>query len=398
MSSFWRNFRHWLHRKLSFWQLSVQPVARISSNWRHFRFSDCVDTDLALIEYYTRCRYRFGCGKLTYYTWCRYRMGCRPVPNLNRTHMRTTLDRYLFTDYFETLVGLYSSRWLHMSARAPNFTDHDICTMIYHDDVIKWKHFPRYWPFVRGTHRWPEDSPHKGQQHWPGPRFNIKMTSYQYRKSHCGDKTILRPSYLNNGISYTGKMTSLYWIRTLVFSLMCAWTTVEQTMDMPVIWDTFAHFMTSLQWSCFVLFWLYFSSWWIHVIYLPISHRFMFQCWPRFISPYDVTRPQWVNTLSIYRGTTWKQKCRLLTKFSSLTTLEVVILTIFSAASNENFLKMTIYPFQWRVFQSSSTCLAINVSLHMYGSAEGPPRGVKNRNLVSHPDDLRMEAYVIRMT
>ena len=49
----------------------------------------------------------------------------------------------------------------------------------------------------------------------PGPRFNIKMLSYQYRKSHCGDKTILRPSYLHNGISYTGKMISLYWIRPL---------------------------------------------------------------------------------------------------------------------------------------------------------------------------------------
>ena len=47
----------------------------------------------------------------------------------------------------------------------------------------------------------------------PGPRFNIKMTSYQYMKSHCGDKTILRPSYLHNGISYTGKTTSLYWIK-----------------------------------------------------------------------------------------------------------------------------------------------------------------------------------------
>ena len=23
-----------------------------------------------------------------------------------------------------------------------------------HDDVIKWKHFSRYWPFVRGIHRW----------------------------------------------------------------------------------------------------------------------------------------------------------------------------------------------------------------------------------------------------
>ena len=36
----------------------------------------------------------------------------------------------------------------------------------YHDDVIKWKHFPRYWPFVRGIHRSPRNSPHKGQ--WRG--------------------------------------------------------------------------------------------------------------------------------------------------------------------------------------------------------------------------------------
>ena len=35
-----------------------------------------------------------------------------------------------------------------------------------HDDVIKWKHFPRYWPFVRGIHRPPVNSPHKGQ--WRG--------------------------------------------------------------------------------------------------------------------------------------------------------------------------------------------------------------------------------------
>ena len=36
-------------------------------------------------------------------------------------------------------------------------------TCIYlHDDVIKWKHFPRYWPFVRGIHRSPVNSPHKG--------------------------------------------------------------------------------------------------------------------------------------------------------------------------------------------------------------------------------------------
>ena len=46
------------------------------------------------------------------------------------------------------------------------------CTNLYfvtrfiHDDVIKWKHFPRYWPFVRRIHRSPVNSPQKGQ--WRG--------------------------------------------------------------------------------------------------------------------------------------------------------------------------------------------------------------------------------------
>ena len=36
----------------------------------------------------------------------------------------------------------------------------------HNDGVIKWKYFPRYWPFVRGIHRSPVNSPHKGQ--WNG--------------------------------------------------------------------------------------------------------------------------------------------------------------------------------------------------------------------------------------
>ena len=38
--------------------------------------------------------------------------------------------------------------------------------MVDHDDVIKWQHFPRHWPFVRAIHRPPVNSPHKGQ--WRG--------------------------------------------------------------------------------------------------------------------------------------------------------------------------------------------------------------------------------------
>ena len=28
-----------------------------------------------------------------------------------------------------------------------------------HDDIMKWKHFPLYWPFVWGIHRWPTQRP-----------------------------------------------------------------------------------------------------------------------------------------------------------------------------------------------------------------------------------------------
>ena len=38
--------------------------------------------------------------------------------------------------------------------------------LLAHYDVIKWKHFPRYWPFARGIHRSPVNSPHNGQ--WGG--------------------------------------------------------------------------------------------------------------------------------------------------------------------------------------------------------------------------------------
>ena len=39
-------------------------------------------------------------------------------------------------------------------------------SLLLHYDVIKWEHFPRYWSFVRGIHRSPVNSQHKGQ--WRG--------------------------------------------------------------------------------------------------------------------------------------------------------------------------------------------------------------------------------------
>ena len=48
-------------------------------------------------------------------------------------------------------------------AQVQNTTMDTFTYPAYHDDVIKWKHFPCNWPFVPGIHRSPVNSTHKGQ-------------------------------------------------------------------------------------------------------------------------------------------------------------------------------------------------------------------------------------------
>ena len=69
----------------------------------------------------------------------------------------------------------------------------------HHDDVIKWKHFPGYWPFVRGIHRSP--------------------------------------------VVFLPKASD---VEPLMFSLICAWTNGWTNNETPVIWDAIALTMTSL--------------------------------------------------------------------------------------------------------------------------------------------------------
>ena len=44
-----------------------------------------------------------------------------------------------------------------------------------YDEAIKWKHCPRYWPFVRGINPSPVVSPHKGSVNW---NFDIFFDLY----------------------------------------------------------------------------------------------------------------------------------------------------------------------------------------------------------------------------
>ena len=68
-----------------------------------------------------------------------------------------------------------------------------------HDDVIKWKPFLRCWPFVRGIHRSPVDSPHKGQ--WRGALMFCLICAWTDRWVNNGDAGDLRRHRANYDVT-----------------------------------------------------------------------------------------------------------------------------------------------------------------------------------------------------
>ena len=72
---------------------------------------------------------------------------------------------------------------------------------LWHDDVRRWRHFPRYWPFVRGVHWSPVNSRHEGR-----------------------------------------------WCGALMFSLVCAWVGGWVDNERLVAWGAITPIMASLQW------------------------------------------------------------------------------------------------------------------------------------------------------
>ena len=96
-------------------------------------------------------------------------------------------------------------------------TPTDSCDL-FHDDVIKWKHLPRYWPFVRGIHRSPVNSPYQGQ--WRGalmfslistwPNGWVNTWDADDLRRHCAhyDVIVMYP-YSSGCLSVTGWFTGV---------------------------------------------------------------------------------------------------------------------------------------------------------------------------------------------
>ena len=71
----------------------------------------------------------------------------------------------LVAPYGAIYLGQHWRIWANVNLSMCSWLSHE-SNFSGHDDVIKWKHFPRNWPFVREIHRSPVNCPHKGQ--WRG--------------------------------------------------------------------------------------------------------------------------------------------------------------------------------------------------------------------------------------
>ena len=104
-----------------------------------------------------------------------------------------------------------------------------------HDDVIKWKLFPRNWPYVRGIHRSPVNSPHKGQ--WRGALMfslicawinawlnNREVGDLKRHRAHC-DVIVMQLCFVLGhlqALEWNGyRVPYMHWNRTWSTRIVC---------------------------------------------------------------------------------------------------------------------------------------------------------------------------------
>ena len=94
--SFWWNLRHCLQRKLSFWQLPLQPMTNISSKWQHFRFSAREDASSEEAFFVDVCN---GLSPVR----------CQAIPWTNTGVFSAKLLRLYFSE-IKANIGIYSKK------------------------------------------------------------------------------------------------------------------------------------------------------------------------------------------------------------------------------------------------------------------------------------------------
>ena len=128
--------------------------------------------------------------------------------------------------------------------------------------VVEWKHFQRYWPFVRGIHRSPMSSPHKGQ--WRGVSMFYLIcvwTNGWVNNRDASDLRRHRAQY--DGTVVTAKFERSIYLVSCVISCVhihkCYWRNII------IVCGSFIHLKTEI--TPHEIFDIYqFVVWWSHLV------------------------------------------------------------------------------------------------------------------------------------
>ena len=164
----------WHHSKLAVEEVGFfgRPRVVLSFNWYLYTLEQS-----ALLSWVS-CFYVQNCKQSTRITLSSHLRGCGSFLIVSYSKW-TKLIIYLWWEICHPSIDLffsdtYTDFYLYMHS----LIIHSLYT-VFHDDVIKWKHFQRYWPFVRGIHLSPVNSPHKGQ--WLGALMFLPEASFGLR-------------------------------------------------------------------------------------------------------------------------------------------------------------------------------------------------------------------------
>ena len=118
-----------------------------------------------------------------------------------------------------------------------------------HDDVIKLKHFPRYWPFARGIKGSPMNSPHKGQ--WRGALMSsLIWINGWVNNREAGDLRRHRAHY-DTTVMWFVKISSMW--STNIFPSLFGWSNVYLDTSRPE--------QTGLNFADDIFKWIFLKSW-----------------------------------------------------------------------------------------------------------------------------------------
>ena len=144
--------------------------------------------------------------------------------------------------------------------------------MQFHDDVIKWKHSPRYWPFVLGNHRSPVNSRQKGP--WINGCANNRETGDLRRHRTHFDITLMCPQMYKSGVVVGDEGISL--------ALHPLWS---QFTEVPV---SVAEIASNTLWPVNAIWWQRSGSTLVQVMMAPsdtVRQQFYHDvdeiCWPQ---------------------------------------------------------------------------------------------------------------------